>query len=238
MIACNSMARVKTDEAELHSALERLMLGNSPAPVETLSPSHVASSSENGIFRLLAAVPTTSLQQQSFAATLCALWFDDLGDKPPAEFQEEWQELLRMNNLFQFSPRFVSFTRHMVEKGLVANAIDWLLDTETHTTDEESESSLTEAQVEELDLLDPTLQEALVPLLKVGSIPWPEFGYEAIDDQGRCGRSMLEVSWPKQKVGIALPTNDVSDFENSGWTVIHISDLGSTDLKALLTPKF
>jgi DEAD/DEAH box helicase domain-containing protein len=236
MIACNSMARVKTDEAELHSALQRLMLGNSPAPVEAEPPTYVASSSENGIFRLLAAVPTSSLQQQNFASTLCALWFDDIGDKPPAEFQEEWQELLRMNNLFQFSPRFVSFTRHMVDKGLVANAIDWLLDIEEHTAVEEPESWVTEAQAEELDLLDPALQEALVPLLKSGSIPWPEFGYEAMNDHGRCGRSMLEVAWPEQKVGIALPANDISDFETIGWTVIRLTDLGSTDIKALLTP--
>ena len=166
-----------------------------------------------------------------------ARWFDDTGDKPPIEFQEEWHELLRMNNLFQFTPRFVSFTKLMVEKGLVSNAISWLLDTDGQPESTKSDSTLNETQIEELGMLDPLLQPVLIPLLKNAKVPWPEFGYEAIDDQGRCGTSMLEVAWPKLKVGIALPTDDISGFEKSGWIIIHLSDLDETNFEALLNPE-
>lgn len=237
IIACNSVNRQQTGDAELQSALERLMMGLSPAPEPSNLPSFVASSSDNGTFRLLAAAPTASLQKQCFDAALCALWFDDTGDKPPTEFQEEWQELLRMNNLFQFTPRFVSFTKLMVEKGLVSNAINWLLDTDDQPESTKPDSTLNETQIEELGMLDPLLQPVLIPLLKNAKVPWPEFGYEAIDDQGRCGTSMLEVAWPKLKVGIALPTDDISGFEKSGWIIIHLSDLDETNFEALLNPE-
>lgn len=236
VIACNSKVRVQTGEGEIRSALERLMLGNPPAPEAAASPSFAASTSENDTFRLFAAVPMASLQKKCFDAARCALWFDDTGDKPPVEFQEEWQELLRMNNLLQFTPRFVSFTRQMVAKGLVANAIGWLMDSGDEPAATAHDSVLSEGQLEELLLLDSTLQPVLVPLLKDGRLPWPEFGYEATDDQGRCGTSMLELAWPLRKIGIALPTNDTTDFESAGWTILPASDLETSDLVALPIP--
>jgi hypothetical protein len=236
IVACNSITRAHTDENALHSALERMMLGESPVPETVSTPTYAASTSENGIFRLLSAVPVTSLQTKCFDAALCALWFDDTGDKPAAEFQQEWQELLRMNNFLQFTPRFVALTQHMVAKGLVSNAISWLLDEEKEHVSKEHESKLTEKQSEELELLDPSLQPVLVPLLKSGSIPWPEFGYEATDEQGRCGTSMIEVAWPLQKIGIALPTNEIKDFEEDGWTILSLESLDSADLETLFNP--
>lgn len=237
IVACNSSSRAHTDENALHSALERLMLGESPAPETVPTPTYAASTSENGIFRLLAAVPVTSLQTKCFDAAFCAIWFDDTGDKPAAEFQQEWQELLRMNNFLQFTPRFVSLTQHMLEKGLVSNVIAWLLDEEPESVAPEPDSKLTEKQSEELELLDPSLQPILVPLLKGGSIPWPEFGYEATDELGRCGTSMIEVAWPLQKIGIALPANETKDFEEDGWTILSLENLDATTIETLFNPK-
>lgn len=236
IVACNSTIRTHTDEAALHSALERLLLGKSPKPETVPSPTFAASTSENGIIRLLAAVPMASLQIKCFDDALSALWFDDTGDKPPAEFQQEWQELLRMNNFLQFTPRFMSLTKHMVEKGLVSNAIAWLLEGESDSVVPEPDSKLTEKQSEELEMIDPILQPILVPLLKSGSIPWPEFGYEATDEQGRCGTSMIEVAWPLQKIGIGLPFNDTKDFEKDGWTILPLENLDAVAIETLLNP--
>jgi len=237
IVACNSVTRTHTGEAELQSALERLLLGKSPAPETIATPTFAASTSDNGIFRLLAAVPVASLQMKCFDAALSALWFDDAGDKPPAEFQQEWQELLRMNNFLQFTPRFISLTRHMVEKGLVSNSIAWLMEGESDSNVPESDSELTDKQREELEMLDPLLQPVLVPLLRSGSIPWPEIGYEATDEQGRCGTSMIEVAWPLQKIGIALPANDTKDFEKDGWTIVPLENLDAAAIEALFNPQ-
>jgi hypothetical protein len=153
---------------------------------------------------------------------LSALWFDDTGDKPSSEFQVEWQELLRTYNLFQFVPHFACFTRKMMNKGGISNLIEALL----HPKDQGEKSeqkipqeALSADQIEELELLDPTLQTLLVPLLKQGSLPWPEFGYEGTSSSGQCGTSILEVAWPGVKVGIALPENDADQFENQNWTI-------------------
>jgi hypothetical protein len=237
IVAFNSTNKVQTTETELRAALERLMLGHPPAPVLLQPPTSVASLSDDGTFRLMGAVPVSSLHQKCFDDALCALWFDDTGDKPPAEFQAEWQELLRMNNLLQFAPRFVSFTRNMVSKGLVANAIDWLMEGEAQQDTQDSTSALSEEQMELLELLDPSLQPVLIPLLKEAAIPWPEFGYEAIDEQGRCGNSMLELAWPEKSIGIALPPNDIEDFLKAGWTVLLPADLDADTLQALFNPK-
>jgi DEAD/DEAH box helicase domain-containing protein len=237
IVACNSIKRMPTDEKALHSGLERLMLGKSSNLDNVTAPTYTASTSENGIFQLLAAVPVASLQMKCFDAAICAIWFDDTGDKPAAEFQQEWQELLRMNNLLQFTPRYASLTRLMVEKGLVSNVIGWLLGEAADTVAPESDSELTEAQCEELELLDPSLQPVLVPLLKSGSIPWPEFGYEATDKKGRCGTSMIEVAWPLQKIGIALPSDEFNDFEQEGWTILPLENLDSITIKTIFNPR-
>jgi hypothetical protein len=77
----------------------------------------------------------------------------------------------------------------------------------------------------------------LVPLLKRGALPWPEFGYEATSSSGQCASSILEVAWPKIKVGIALPENDTGHFENQNWTLFSSQDVSEESLvKAISTP--
>lgn len=142
-----------------------------------------------------------------------------------------------MNNFLQFTPRFISLTRHMVEKGLVSNSIAWLMEGESDSNVPDSDSELTEKQREELEMLDSLIQPVLVPLLKSGSIPWPEIGYEATDEQGRCGTSMIEVAWPLQKIGIALPANDTKDFEKDGWTIVPLENFDAAVIEALFNPQ-
>lgn len=237
IVACNSPIRVNTDGVSLHAAVERLLLGKSPLPESVSESTFAASTSENGIFRLLAAVPLTSLQNKCFDASLGVLWFDDTGDKPAAEFQEEWQELLRMNNFLQFTSRFISFTKLMVEKGLLTNAIDWLLEEESDPLTPSDDPELSSEQREELEMIPTSLQLILVPLLVSGAIPWPEFAYESMDENGRCGTSMIEVAWPNQKIGIALPTNYTSDFEKDGWNILPSESLDAATIQKLLTPE-
>jgi hypothetical protein len=110
----------------------------------------------------------------------------------------------------------------MMEEGGISNLIEWLLypeESEEEVTDETPTEALSEEQLEELEMLDPSLQPLLVPLLKQTVLPWPEFGYEATSSSGQCGTSILEVAWPDQKVGIALPRDEATAFEAEGWTI-------------------
>ena len=235
IVASNSTQRVPTDALGLEQALDRLILGHSPQVSGCANSTYSASISESGPYRLLASIPIASLQIKSTEGALGALWFDDVGHKPSVEFQQEWQELLRMSNLFQFVPRFLVITQRMIEQGMIANYSSWLLESENEHEDSQPSSSLTEAQREELQMMHPMLQEAMQALLIDGSIPWPEFGYEFTDAQGRCGTSILEVAWPSQKVGIVLPNQESSEFSNDGWHILQSANLDYTSLKLTLS---
>lgn len=81
--------------------------------------------------------------------------------------------------------------------------------------------ALTQAQETALeDLLDLNLGTLITELYLSGCCPWPYIGYEGLDSEGRCTDSILEVAWPDFKVGIALPTNEVSPFVATGWTIL------------------
>ena len=118
----------------------------------------------------------------------------------------------------------------MLEEGGMSNLIEWLLYPEEteEEADDTSADALTDEQLEELEMLDPSLQPLLVPLLKQAVLPWPEFGYEATTSSGQCGSSILEVAWPKQKVGIALPQDETTAFNTEGWTIF-LSDQVSAE---------
>ena len=232
-LSCNFPQRAPTEEINLKSALEDLMLGNQPT-LEAASEAEFMTScgSQTGL-RSVSAVPIESLKQKKMDGALSALWFDDTGDKPTSEFQAEWQELLRAYNLLQFIPRFACFTRRMMEEGGMSNLIEWLLSPEK-STEEKTESTTGETlsgeQLEELELLDPGLQPLLVPLLKEAVLPWPEFGYEATTSSGQCSSSILEVAWPEQKIGIALPQDEASAFEADDWTIFPSDQISTESL--------
>jgi DEAD/DEAH box helicase domain-containing protein len=235
-LSCNFLKRGATDEKQLRSALEDLMLGNSPAlGTAAEKPDFMISFGDRSGMRTVSAAPVASLQRKSLEGALCALWFDDAGDKPGPEFKAEWQELLRSYNMLQFVPRFTCFTRKMLEKGKISNLLEWLLQPdETAEAAETETESLTLDQLEELELIEPSLQSVLVPLLKEKTIPWPEFGYEATTASGQCGASMLEAAWPDRKVGIALPGDDASQFEKDGWKILPAADLTTQILEVTL----
>ena len=236
IVACNSQNRMPSGDAEMEAALDRLAIGLPPSPVPANPPTFAVSQSSTGPFCLIAAVPVVSLQRKCLDASLGALWFDDAGDKPPAEFQEEWQELLRMINLFQFMPRFLALTRRMADQGLIANHSSWLLDRDETIPTEELARGLSDEQLVEIDLLDPILQPLLVPLLAAGSVPWPQFGFEFTDVNGRCGTSMLEVAWPEIKLGLAVPANETADFERNGWTLMRLPNINADSLLSHFKP--
>lgn len=232
-LSCNFPQRAPTEELNLRSALEDLMLGNQPTLEAASEAEFMTSCGSHAGLRSVSAVPIESLKQKKLDGALSALWFDDTGDKPTAEFQAEWQELLRSYNLLQFIPRFACFTRRMMEEGGISNLIEWLIYPE-ESAEEESDGAtgetLNEEQLEELELLDPGLQPLLVPLLKEAVLPWPEFGYEATSSSGQCGSSILEVAWPEQKVGIALPQDDPTAFESEGWTIFSSDQISAESL--------
>lgn len=237
LVSCNFPGRAPTEEQTLRSALEDLMLGNQPTLTSTQTPRYMTSCGSLGGIRSVSAVPMESLKQKCLEGGLSALWFDDTGDKPTSEFQAEWQELLRAYNLFQFIPQFACFTRKMMNEGGISNLIESLMypkDDQGHEEPEAAFDCLTEEQIEELQLLAPSLQPFLAPLLKDGTLPWPEFGYESTSSSGQCGTSMLEVAWPGRKVGIALPHDEVFQFEALGWKILPSAALEPETLISLL----
>lgn len=237
-LSCNFPQRVATSRENLEGALQDLMLGQSVTISQTPDPEFMTSRADHGEFRLISAVPIASLKERSLKGALTALWFDDIGEKPAQEFQREWQDLLRSFNLLQFVPRFVCFTKRMIESGQTSNLLEWLLGAdevkglEEHVIASEAAESglLTADQRDELEMLDPSLQPILVPLLSSGAIPWPEFGYDATSASGQCAAAMLEVAWPDQQLGIALKGDDVSAFADHGWSVLFPEDCQSDDL--------
>lgn len=237
LLSFNFPQRVGRDEIGLRTALEAMLLGNSPGVAASEPAVFMSSVGDVTVLRSLSAIPMKSLMQKSLEGAIGALWFDDQGDKPAAEFQAEWQELLRASNLFQFVPRFACFTKRMLNQGGLGNLVDWLLEAEdTLPTPSDDAGSLTPEQGELLELLDQSLQPVLIPLLKSKTIPWPEIGYEATSDTGQCGSAMLEVAWPELKIGIAIPGNELSAFEALGWKIHHAEGLTSAELLSTFNP--
>jgi len=234
-LSCNFPSRTPTDESKLRSTLEGLMLGVPPSLVGSDQPDFMSSFGDGDGLRIVSAVPIPSLRAKSLDGALSALWFDDTGDKPNTEFQVEWQELLRAYNLLQFIPRFACFTKRMMEQGGISNLLDWLLLPNETQTVEEHGDELTSQELDELELLDPSLQPLLIPLLKSRVIPWPALGYEYVTASGQCGTSILEVAWPEKKLGIALPSDDASQFEADSWTIIPSDGFDAETLTAALT---
>ncbi|MDA7673436.1 DUF1998 domain-containing protein, partial [Verrucomicrobiales bacterium] len=125
-LSCSFPKRAATDENNLRSALEDLMLGNAPSLAAADQPDFMSSGGDRDGLRSVSAVPMSSLKKKSLDGALCALWFDDVGEKPSAEFQAEWQELLRAYNMLQFIPRFTCFTKRMIDEGGISNLLEWL----------------------------------------------------------------------------------------------------------------
>jgi len=194
-------------------------------------------------FRLLSSVPLESVRRKEFEDAIGLLWFDDTAKNLYAgdQFREKWREFLRASNILQFMPRFVVATRNMFLKGRLDNAIDWL--TQLHfepvatAAQSEFELELSEEQLLELQLLDKAIGSILVPMVKSGEVPYPEFGYEAITDSNECVEGMLEVAWPKQKVGVFLQDESIEHFKRDGWMLIESAQLSRDSLKSIFQPQ-
>jgi len=232
-LAFNFPERAPVDDDGIRSALDALLINEESTLIPANTPSHMAAGHSMEALRFVSAVPMASLKSKSLDGAFAALWFDDLGDKPATEFLTEWWELLRVCNLLQFVPRFGCFTRLMLKSGGATN-VDWLMESEETSSDDADSGSLSSEQIEELELLDESLQPLLIPALKDAELPWPEMGYEAIGSSGQCSSSFLEVAWPGKKVGIALPDDETTDFIKDGWTVLLADGLDLENLKSVL----
>lgn len=237
LLSLNFPLRTKCEAEGLRSALETMLLGQSPVVTLSESADYVSSTGIHPVLRSLAAVPISALQQRSVEGAVAALWFDDEGDKPAQEFQAEWQELLRASNLLQFVPRFICFTRRMLTEGGQSNLLEWLFSQEDAKPIAKLESDeFSSDQWEALELLDPSLQLLLIPLLKSETVPWPEIGYETTSESGQCGTSMLEAAWPTLKIGIALPEVETKDFDQQGWIILKAEEVTDTELLSHFNP--
>ncbi len=96
--------------------------------------------------------------------------------------------------------------------------------------------SLTPAQENELTLLgDPRLRPIINELYLSGAGPWPVIGYEGQDSSRHCTDSMLEVAWPDQKIGIYLPTNNVTTFAATGWVILPAATVSMEMLRSIMS---
>ena len=240
-LSCNFVNRAPVDGKNLRLSLENLVRGDSPKITPTSKQDFMCSWQDQDGLRLITAIPASSFQNKTLEGAFCSLWFDDTGNKPSVEFQAEWQELLRSFNILQFVPRFCAFTKNMMTSGGISGLMEWLLEPEPEPEPEPEEPSspkdkhaLSDEHLEELELLEPSLQPILIPLLKESKIPWPEFGFEATSAAGTCSESFLEVAWPEIKVGIALPSDDTGQFKKDGWAILDSESLNQEELKSAL----
>jgi DNA helicase IV len=105
-----------------------------------------------------------------------------------------------------------------------------------HASSSPASGSLTAAQDNELALLgDPRLRLIITELYLSGSCPWPVIGYEGQDSKRHCTDSMLEVAWPDQKIGIYLPTNNVTTFAATGWVILPTAAVSVEMLRSILS---
>lgn len=217
--------RSMTTNEALHDHFEQLAAGKKPDIKLETEPDSVTLYQESGPFRLYTATPLQSIRDKSFDQSSAMLWFDDKQNQKSDEFRELWKQFLRASNLLQFIPRYATTTRNMLSAGILGSSIDWVSEAQNVSTDEtsstEAASILTGEQLEELSLLDTSLSTVLAPLLKDGSVPYPEFGYELLNKSGGIEGSMAEVAWPDAKVIIALPNDDTSGFLKTKWTILN-----------------
>ena len=215
-------ARVKNES--LHELFEAIAAGKKPDIKLETTDDTMTLYQESGPFRLLTATPIDKIVDKSFDQSAAMLWFDDKQNQKTDEFRALWKQFLRASNLLQFVPRYATTTRNMLSSGVLGNSIDWVSEAQNASAEEtsptEPTSTLTGEQLEELSLLDPRLISVLAPLIKDASVPYPDFGYELLNESGSIEGSMTEVAWPKAKVIIALPDDDTAGFLASKWTIL------------------
>ena len=115
----------------------------------------------------------------------------------------------------------------MQEHGTISDEVDWLIHTESVPLEAKPAPEFSELELEELELLHPSIQGTLVPLLKSGKITWPKMSFEGISSDGTCNTSLLEVAWPDKKVGVFVDGDDTSSFEKQGWHLISSDQLSA-----------
>jgi DNA helicase-4 len=95
---------------------------------------------------------------------------------------------------------------------------------------------LTQAQEDGLALLgDSRLRAIIGELYRAGACPWPVIGYEGRSPTEHSTDSMLEVAWPDQKIGIYLPTHNVTSFAAQGWVILPATAVSVDMLRSILS---
>jgi len=221
--------RSRTTNSALHEIFEAVAAGKKPDIKLETTPDTITLYQESGPFRLLTATPIEGIKDKSFDKSAAVLWFDDKQNQKTDEFRELWKQFLRASNLLQFIPRFVTTTRNMLSLGVLGNSIDWASEAQNVSNEDsplaETTTTLTAEQLEELSLLDTRLTSILAPLIKEAAVPYPQFGYELLNESGGIEGSMAEVAWPEAKVIIALPEDDTAGFLENKWTILSTEEI-------------
>lgn len=242
-VAMTGAVKSVEDTANLHQTFETWVESGTLPEVSNAEGDSLLLDTQALPFRLLSSVPLESVRCKEFKDAIGLLWFDDksINLKAGDQFREKWREFLRASNILQFMPRFVVATRYMFLKGRLDNAIDWLTQLHFEPTgtpaQTEFDLALSEEQLLELHVLDKAIGAVLVPMVKSSAVPYPEFGYEAVSRSDECVEGMLEVAWPRQKVGIYLQGERIDHFLADGWTLVESSHLSHDSLNSLFQPQ-
>jgi len=227
-LTCCGTKPIQTDLSNTEKGFKAFSAGSAALDLETSNElSHLVFYRELPSLRYISAIPAEGIQDKNFQQTLAGLWFDDDTKENSKDFANKWREMLMTGNLLQFVPRFSFFTNNMQQQGTISDEVDWLIHTESAPIEAGKATQFSELELEELELLHPSIQGTLIPLLKAGKIAWPEMSLEGTSSDGTCNTSLLEVAWPDKKVGVFVEGDDTSSFEKQGWHLISSDQLSA-----------
>jgi DNA helicase-4 len=97
-------------------------------------------------------------------------------------------------------------------------------------------SSLTSDQDKELSQIeDCRLRQIITELYISGTCELPVIGFESQASALNTSNSKLEIAWPNLKVGIYMPSNNVTAFVSTGWIILPTSTVSVEILRSVLS---
>ena len=129
----------------------------------------------------------------------------------------EWQESLRLFNLYQFIPRFLISTSTSISLPPLIPKV------ETNPITNIQQANPWE-EIRQL-----IIEEDLLPFIDLmieQKWPLPEIGYE-LTDPGQRVVANAELAWTEYKIALTTTLEDTTKFEQHHWQPILIQDLAT-----------
>ncbi|MGQ4650336.1 DEAD/DEAH box helicase [Lyngbya aestuarii] len=147
---------------------------------------------------------------------------NDLAESNGDELQGNWQESLRLLNLYQFLPFSYAVTTTGIEQGITPSLPRIL------SSNNQPNSTQIDSQWEQIRQL--TVEDDLLPAIeRMSREGWliPEAGYE-LEDKSGAVVAIAELAWLDPKVAVTLTPEDRDAFAKAGWTTWMLEDFLSS----------